>query len=62
MVCLIVDIAKSDENDLETGLLAVLIGVLSGGYALTGYYPNSFPMPQVFCKIELPIQPSESAQ
>lgn len=57
MVCMIVDVVRSDELSWQIALLAAIVGMLSGGYTLSGYYPRSFPIAQVFCKNQPPADP-----
>jgi hypothetical protein len=48
MIAMIVYILKSKDPDLRSCGFAGLIAMMSGAYAMTGYYPASFPMAQVF--------------
>jgi hypothetical protein len=48
MIAMIVYILKSKDPDLKSCGFAGLIAVMSGAYALTGYYPANFPMAAVF--------------
>jgi hypothetical protein len=49
MICLIIDFVRSDNLELLAAVLAGLVAILTGAYAVTGYYPESFPLATVFC-------------
>jgi peptidoglycan/LPS O-acetylase OafA/YrhL len=50
MLGMVVHILLSNDRDLKSVSFAVLVAVMSGAYAFTGYYPNGLPMSEVFGK------------
>ncbi|MFO0865428.1 MAG: hypothetical protein U0744_12385 [Gemmataceae bacterium] len=50
MMGMAVHILLSNDRDIRSMSFAVLVAVMSGAYAFTGFYPSGLPMSEVFGK------------
>lgn len=50
MVAMIVFILTSEKPELKPCVFAGFVALVSGAYAVTGYYPENLPLAQVFAK------------